>query len=129
MPNHWSTAGAGLQHHRAAAFGSVARFSGFIGCFPDERAARHLYEKIFAGVTVHSLAEPELAILRNESRLIVLRDQIVQVMVRFENDFASATAVTAIWSAFGTILLAAECDTTFSAVPTARVNFYFVNEH
>ena len=80
-------------------------------------------------MSVHSFAETELAILRNESRLIVLRDQIVQVMVRFENDFASATAVTAIWSAFGTILLAAECDTTFSAVPTARINFYFVNEH
>ena len=50
-------------------------------------------------------------------------------MVGFENHVAAAATVAAVGSAFRTILLAAECDTTFSAVPTARINFYFVNEH
>ena len=78
---------------------------------------------------VHSFAETLLSIFGNEPRLIILRNQIVEIVICFENDLATAAAVPAIGPAFRTILLATEGNTTFSAVPAAGINFYFVNEH
>ena len=69
------------------------------------------------------------AIFGNEPLLIVLRDEIVEVVVRFEDDVSAATAVAAAGSAFGDKGLAMERDTAFAAVTGAGVDFYFIDEH
>ena len=75
------------------------------------------------------LPRPRFAVLGDEARLIILRDEIVQVVVGLQNDAAAAPAVAAAGAALGDIGLAMERDTAFAAVARPRVNFDFVNEH
>jgi hypothetical protein len=96
---------------------------------PHERAAGNLDDDIFSGVTIHALAQAVLAVLGDEARLIILRDEIVQVVVGLEDDAAAAPAVAAARPALGHEGLAMERDAAFAAVSRLRVNFYFVNEH
>ncbi len=72
---------------------------------------------------------PLFAVLRDELRLIILGDEVVQVVVGFEDDIAAAPAVAAAGAALGAILLALERHAAFAAVAGSRVNFDFVNEH
>jgi hypothetical protein len=65
----------------------------------------------------------------NEARLIILRDEIVQVVVGLKDDAAAAPAVAAARPALGHEGFAMKRDAAFAAVPRFRVNFYFVNEH
>ena len=80
-------------------------------------------------MAVHAIAHAELAVLRNEARLVVLGNEVVQVVVGFEDDARATPAVTATRPALGTILLTLESDATFAAVAGPRVDFDFVNEH
>ena len=80
-------------------------------------------------MAVHAFAQAELAVLRDEARLVVLGDEVVQVVVGFEDDVAAAPAVAAAGPALGPILLALEGDAPFAAVAGPRVDFDFVNEH
>ena len=82
-----------------------------------------------SGVAVHALAQAVLAIPGDEARLIILREEIVQVVVGLQNDAATAPAIAAARPAFGHKRLAMERDAAFAAVPRLRVNFDFVNEH
>jgi hypothetical protein len=80
-------------------------------------------------MAVHAITHAESAVRRDEARLIVLGDEVVQVMVGYENDAAAATAVAAARPSLGAILLALEGDTAFAAVAGLRVDSDFVNEH
>src|SRR5438552_18353776 len=80
-------------------------------------------------MAIHSLAEASLAILCNQARLIILRDQIVQVMIGFEDPLAATAAITTAGSTFGTILLSLKGDAPFTPVSCAGVDLYFINEH
>jgi hypothetical protein len=80
-------------------------------------------------MTIHAFAQAGLAILRDDAWVVVLRDEIVQIVVRLKEHIAAAPAVAAIWATFGTILLTPESNATFSPVPGARVDFKFVDEH
>jgi len=61
-------------------------------------------------MAVHAFAQASLAILGNQARLVVLRDEIVQVMVRFHDDITAASAITAAGTSLGPILLTLERD-------------------
>ena len=78
---------------------------------------------------IHPVAHAELTILSEQARLIILRDQVIQVVVGFENHIAAASAITSARSTFGTILFALECDAPFAAMACASIDFDFVNEH
>jgi hypothetical protein len=80
-------------------------------------------------VAVHSFTQAVLAIVREEPRLVKLRDEIVQVVVGLQNDIASAPAIAAGRAAFGPERFTEKCNTAFSAVAGARKNFDFVDEH
>jgi len=69
------------------------------------------------------------AVLSDEARLIILRDEIVEVMVGLQNHAAAVPAVATTRAALGTKLLALERDTAFAAMPRPRVDFDFINEH
>jgi len=84
---------------------------------------------ILPRVTIHALAHASLATLRDKARLIILRDEIVEVVVGLQNHAAAASAVAAARPTLGDVGLAMERDAAFAAVPCLRVNFYFVNEH
>ena len=88
-----------------------------------------LIDQVLAGMAVHAIAHAESAILRDEARLVILGDEVVQVVVGFEDDVAAAPAVAAAGPALGTILLALEGDAAFAAVAGPRVDLDFVNEH
>src|SRR5207244_1094074 len=96
---------------------------------PNQRAARDLYEQVFAGVAVHPFAHAVLAFLGNEPRLIILGDEVVQVVVGLQNHVAPAPAVAAGRAALGPGRFTEEGDAAFPAVSGARENFDFVDEH
>jgi hypothetical protein len=123
-----------ISFYRPAAAGDsrgplVIRFAlpGFQ--LPHKSSAGNFDDQIFAGTAIHAVAHAELAVLRQEARLIILSDKIVEIMIGFQNDAAAASAVAATGAAFGTILLTLERDTAFAAVAGAGEDFYLVNEH
>ena len=80
-------------------------------------------------MAVHTLAHARLAVPGDEPRDIVLRDEIVEVVVRLQRHVAAAPAVAAAGPALGDVGLAMEGDAALAAVPRLRVNFYLVDEH
>jgi hypothetical protein len=58
-----------------------------------------------------------------------LGDQIVEIVVRLQNNIPAASAIAAARPAFGTVLLTLESDTTFSAMAGTGVYFDLVDEH
>ena len=52
-------------------------------------------------MSIHSLAHTRFAEFGNEARLVILPDQIVQIMIRFENHIATTPAVAATRAATG----------------------------
>jgi len=67
-------------------------------------------------VAVHALAKARFAGLGDEARLIILGDEVVEIVVGFEDDVAAASAVAAAGSALRTILFALESDAPLAAV-------------
>ena len=65
----------------------------------------------------------------DEPRLVVLGDEIIQVVVGFEDDVAAAPAIAAAGAAFGPELLPLESDATFAAVTGAGIDLDLVDEH
>jgi len=61
--------------------------------------------------------------------LIVLRDEIIEIVIRFQNHVTAAAAIAAARPALGNIFLALKGHTTFAAMAGPRVNFDFVDEH
>jgi len=80
-------------------------------------------------MAIHAFPHAELTVLGKQSRLIILRDEIIEVVVRLQNHVAPAPAITAVRPALGTILLAPESHAAFAAVARTRVDFDFVYEH
>jgi hypothetical protein len=80
-------------------------------------------------MSIHSFAEAWFAVFREETRLIELVDEVVEVVVGLEDDIPSATAVTAAGSSLGTVRLPEEGDATFAAMPGAGVNLDLVDKH
>jgi hypothetical protein len=87
------------------------------GNFQTSVPQGNLDEQILAGVAVHALAHAGFAFRRDEARLIILRDEIVQVVVGLQNHAAAAPAVAAAGAALGDVGLAMERDAAFAAVP------------
>jgi hypothetical protein len=96
---------------------------------PYQRAARDFNDEVSACVAVHAFALPGLAVLGNEPRLVILRDEIVQVVIGLQDYVATTSTIAATGSAFGPILLALERHAALAAVPGPGIDFYFVNEH
>jgi hypothetical protein len=70
-----------------------------------------------------------LAILGEQTRLIVLIDEIIEIVIRLKDYTAAQTAVATVRSAFGTELLSTKSHAALSAVPGTSEHFDFVNEH
>src|SRR5690606_4460579 len=112
--------GGGLEMHISQAATPAARDTeclaviGQIGqdlvgnVIPDDRAWRNLDEQCWSGLA-GLLAPQTLHAVPGDKFLVVLKlDQTGDVRRDFENDVAATTAVTAVRSAFGRKLLAAE---------------------
>jgi hypothetical protein len=67
--------------------------------------------------------------LREKPRLVILRDEIVQVVVGLQYDVAPAAAIAARGAAFGAERFAQESDTALPAVTGAGKDFDFIDEH
>jgi hypothetical protein len=96
---------------------------------PHKRAAGNFYDEILARMAVHPLAHAPLADFGDEPRHVVLRDEIVEVVVRLQNHAPSASPVAAARTTLGNVRFAMERDGAFAAVSRPRVNFDFVDEH
>jgi hypothetical protein len=97
--------------------------------FPHQRPAWNFDNDILSRMTIHAFTHAGFAFLRNEPRLIILRDEVIQVVIRLQNHAAAAPTVAAAGAALGNVRFAMERDATFAAVTGASVNFYFINEH
>ena len=100
-----------------------------IAQLPHERATGNLDDEILARQAIHALAHAVMAVLGEESGLVKLLDEVVEVVARFENHVAPATAVAPAGSALGPVGLAHERDGPFATVAGARINLDLVNEH
>src|SRR6187399_2805701 len=80
-------------------------------------------------MAIHAFSHAALSNLRNQPRLVILRDQIVQVVVGLQNHAATATAVAAARTALRNISLAMESHRAFPTVSRSRKYFNFVDEH
>jgi hypothetical protein len=80
-------------------------------------------------VPIHSFAQAALPVLRDQAGLIVLCDEIIEVMVGFQNDVSAAPPVSSARPALGPILLTLKGDAPLPAVPRARINFDLIHEH
>ena len=96
---------------------------------PNQRSAGDLDNEILARMTVHPLAQPRLPVGGDQPRIKKLRHQVVQVVIRLQDDIAAATAVPAAGAAFGAGSFPEKGDAAFAPVPGPRVNCYFINEH
>ncbi len=96
---------------------------------PDESAAGDFDDEVLAGVAVHALAHAELAMLGEESGLVELGDEVVEVVVGLEDDITAAAAVAAVGAALGAVGLAAEGDAALTAVAGAGEDLDLVDEH
>ena len=131
VANDPAPAHAGLED---AGFFSGLRKGGFARAdvrrqLPHERPAGDLDDQVFSRGTIHAFAQAHGAVLCNQARLIILRDEIVKVVVGFQDHLAAAAAVAAAGSSLGTILLALERHATLAAMAGARVNLDLVNKH
>src|SRR6202008_2335325 len=79
--------------------------------------------------TIHALAHARLAARRDQARHIILLDEIVQVVVRLQNDAAAAPAVAAAGATLGDVSFAMERHPALAAVAGLRGNLNFVYEH
>src|SRR4051794_35921709 len=96
---------------------------------PDQCAARNFNQEIFASVPIHALPQSALSVLCNQPWLVVLGDQIVQIVVRFQYDIAPATTVSPAGPAFRPVFLPLKRYAAFPSVTRPCVNFDFVDEH
>jgi hypothetical protein len=69
-----------------------------------------------------------LALVGNQSRDVILVDEVIEVMVGFEDDAAAATAIAAAGAAFGTVSFMNKGYASGAAVAGLRVDFDFVNK-
>jgi hypothetical protein len=80
-------------------------------------------------MAVHAFAQPALAILGDQTRLIILSDQIIKIVIGFEDYIAAASPIAAAWPPLGPILLTLERDRSFAAVPRAGLHFDLIDKH
>src|SRR5205085_11681676 len=99
------------------------------GYFPDESAAGNLHHQVLSGRAVHPFTQTSFAVGRDEAWLKILGDEIIQVVVSFQDNVAAAAAVAATGPALGAIFLPLKGHATLAAVAGSGVNFYFVYEH
>ena len=123
-----------FQRLRAACFSKnshVSLLRGWLGCgqFPDERAARHLDDELFATAPGFALALAGPTVLGVEVRGVVLRDEVVDVVVRLQNHVATLAAVAAARAALGLERFMRKGDATVAALAGPGLNLDCVDEH
>jgi hypothetical protein len=96
---------------------------------PDESAAGDFNEEVRAGVTVHTLAETWFTALSEQTRLEVLGDEVVEIVIGLEDDIAAAPAIAAARAALGAIRFTQKRHAPFAAMAGAGEDLDFVNEH
>ena len=109
--------------------GSGLRGRGWGGKPPNERSDGNFNDQVLPGMPIHAFSQPGMAFLRNQPRLVKLRDQVIEVVIGLKNHVSPTPAVAAAGAALGTIGLAMKGHTAFAAVTGARVNFYLIDEH
>ena len=107
------------------AFGRLTR----IRHFPHQSAAGNFHEPVLAGLPIHSLAHPILAVLGYEARLIILADQVIQVVIGLKDHLATPSAVAPAGTAFGDESLPMKGHAAFAAMTGARIDFDLVDKH
>ena len=70
-----------------------------------------------------------LAMLGRHMRLVLLSDEVVQIVVGFENDMTAVAAVAAAGSSLGSVGLAQESHATAPASAGPSADSDFVDEH
>jgi hypothetical protein len=80
-------------------------------------------------MSIHSFAQALLAFLGDETWLVVLIDQVIEIVIGFENDVATTAAVAAAGPAFGPVGLTMKGHGAFPTVAGLRINLDLVDEH
>ena len=96
---------------------------------PHQRSAGNLDHQIFSGGAVHAFAQAHYAVLRQQAGLIILGDEVVEVVIGFQDHLAAAAAVAAARPPLRAIFLTLEGDAALAAVARPRVNPDLIDEH
>src|SRR5262252_8725926 len=110
MTDQRSPRGAGLESWSLLSFRRrhIRRVARAGRQFPDDCSAGNFDDDILSRGAIHAFAETLVTVFGKEFRLIILPDQIVEIMIGFENHVAAAATVAAVGTTFGTVLLAAK---------------------
>ena len=57
---------------------------------PHQRAARDFHHQVLPSMAIHPFPHTHLPVLCHQARLVILSDEIVQVVVSFEDDISAA---------------------------------------
>ena len=123
-----------FQCLRAACFSKnshIRLLRGRLGCgqFPDERAAGHFDDELLATAPGFALALTGATVLGVEVRGVVLRDEVVDIVVRLQDHVATLAAVAAARAALGLERFMRKGDATVSALAGPGLNLDCVDEH
>ena len=108
---------------------SVERWTLSLFGSPHKRSHRHLHDLGRRRSTMHLLPHPVAAIFRFDNRLIKKTREIIDVLIRTQNNIAAATAVAAIRSAFRHKFLPPKTHTTTPAITGLRKDFDSIDKH
>jgi hypothetical protein len=65
----------------------------------------------------------------DQTRIVELGDEVVQIMVGFQDNISAMPAIAAAWPAFGAIGFPEERHTTLAAMPCFGIDFNFIDKH
>ena len=102
-----------------------------LGCgqFPDKCTAWHLDNELLATAPGLALAFAGPTVLGMEVRGVVLRDEVIDVVVRLQDHVATLAAVAAARSALRLERFMRKCDATVAALAGSGLNLDCVDEH
>ena len=80
-------------------------------------------------MAVHALSHPGFARFGDQTRIIILGDKVVEIMVGLKDDIAATTAIAAAGPAFRAKRFPQERHAAFPTMARAREDFNLIDEH
>ena len=96
---------------------------------PNQSSARNFDDTVFAGRAIHAFAHPGFSGVGNQTRIIELRYQVIEVVVGFQDYVPAASPIAAAGAALGDKGFPMKSHAAFAAVTGSGKDLYFVNKH
>jgi hypothetical protein len=96
---------------------------------PYQSPARDPDEQVLSCRPIHAFSLPGSAILGNQSGVVKLCDEIVQIVIGLQEDITSAPPISSARAAFGDEGFTVEGHSALTSMPCLSIDSYFVDKH